>query len=477
MSVLDISKKINYYFEEICKIPHGSYQEEKLADYLIAFAKSHQLSYFSDDLHNVVIFKEAAKGYEKKESILLQAHIDMVNEKESDSNHNFNSDPLSLYVEDGWLHAQKTTLGGDDGVGVAYMLALLDDTNALHPALECVFTVQEEVGLKGAAYLDTSSLKASRMINLDCETEGKTCISSAGVTDEIVSKAFELEENSKPAYQLKISGLLGGHSGNQIHKGKANAIKLLARILYHLKKDDILIQLVDIKGGSKKNAIPRDASCIFCTNAQIEDIVESINKSFSSIKREYRETDPNITIELAQLTCPVCMGKNESEEWIDYLYLCVNGLIEMSQKIPTLPYLSLNLGIMETKDDEIICHYHIRSPQQSKRLEICEQLEGLSRLCKCKAVRDNDHDGWTSDDTSPLRNAFKAFYREKTGREIIEYATHGGLETGTLKGKMPQLDIITLGPTVENIHSPQERLNLASFERVYDLLKEFLEKL
>ncbi len=477
MSILDQTKPFYHYFEEITKIPHGSYNEEKLASYIIEFAKENNLKYFSDDMHNVVIFKEATLGYESHETILLQAHIDMVNEKDKTSTHNFECDPLSLYIEDGWLHANGTTLGADNGVGVAYMMSLLADKNAKHPALECAFTVQEEVGLKGAKYLDTSFLKATRMINLDSESEEEMCISSSGAIVEEIYKPYTLEENKNSAYQLEISRLLGGHSGNEIHKYRANSIKLLSRILYHMIQDGINIQLVDIQGGSKKNAIPRNASCIFSSEASIDSIIQSISTCFKAIKQEHKETDPNITIQLLEANSPVCMTIQDTIDIVNYLYLSINGCLEMSQTMKDLPIHSLNLGVIETQDDYIVAYYHIRSPQKSKRLETCSILEGIAKLCHCDYKHFGDYDGWDRDPNSKLRNAYKTFYQEKTGIKVQEYATHGGLETGIFKGKMPQLDIITIGPNMENVHSPSEKLNLDSFENNYYILKEFLEKL
>lgn len=477
MSVLDSTKAFNYYFEEITKIPHGSFNEEKLASYIIQFAKDNGLKYFSDELHNVVVFKDASKGFEDHEPVLLQAHIDMVNEKDKDCDHNFECDPLSLYIEDGWLHAKGTTLGADNGVGVAYMMSVLADKEAKHPALECAFTVQEEVGLKGASYLDTSSLKATRMINLDSESEEEMCISSSGVIDEEIYKRYTLEENKNPTYQLEISGLFGGHSGAEIHKGRGNSIKLLSRILFHMIQDGHDIQLVDIQGGSKKNAIPRDASCIFTTAVPVEEFAQSINESFKAIKQEYKETDPNISLQLAQMDSPVCMTLQDTVDIVNYLYLSINGCLEMSQSMKDLPIHSLNLGVIETQDDYIVAYYHIRSPQKSRRLETCNVLEGIAKLCHCEYKHEGDHDGWDRDPESALRKAYKEFYQKKTGISLVEYATHGGLETGIFKGKMPQLDIITIGPNMENVHSPSERLNLESFERNYYILKEFLETL
>ena len=236
MSVLDTNILIYRYFEEISQIPHGSYHEEKLADYIEDLAKQHHLRYMRDDMHNLIVFKEASQGYEDHEPVMLQAHIDMVNEKNKESQHNFDTDPLKLYVEDGFLHANETTLGADDGCGVCYMLALLTDNSLSHPALECVFTVQEEVGLCGAMALDTTSLKAKRLINLDNEAEGETCVSSSGGNDVLITKEITGEDNHSPVYVLEVKGLKGGHSGGCIHLGRGNANKIAGRILYHLLK-------------------------------------------------------------------------------------------------------------------------------------------------------------------------------------------------------------------------------------------------
>ena len=473
MSVLDTSININYFFEVITQIPHGSYHEDKLADYLVMFAENNDLQYQRDDLHNVVIFKDASKGYEDKDSLILQAHIDMVCEKDKGYEHDFENDPLKLYIEDGWLHATHTTLGADNGAGAAYMLAILDDNTLNHPALECVFTVQEEVGLCGAQYLDTSNLKATRMINLDSESEGSICISSSGVIDETVSKEYTYKENTKPAYTIEVTGLLGGHSGGEIHKFRGNSNKILARVLYACLP--LGIELVTISGGSKKNAIPRDAQATIVSDNK--DIMSCVEKVAQEIKEELKDNDPNLQITIAETTSNVCMDAQTTTDIVNYLFLSINGCLELSQELEDLPLCSLNLGVVETLEDKVMAYYHIRSPQKSKRANVCAQLEGVAALCNCKGEHRGDHDGWTSEKDSKIRSAFKALYKERTGVDLTEFATHGGLETGTFKGKMPQLDIITIGPNMKDVHSPKERLNLDSFMKTYDLLVEFISRL
>ncbi|MDD7280720.1 beta-Ala-His dipeptidase [Floccifex sp.] len=472
--MFDTQLKINYYFNELCKIPHGSYHEKELSDYIMNFAKEHHLQYIQDELYNVIIFKEASESFEGK-SILLQAHIDMVNEKDKDSNHNFDTDPLQIYEKDNWLYATKTTLGADDGAGVAYMLALLDDDTLSLPALECVFTVQEEVGLCGATYLDTSMLKSKMMINLDSEITNQICISSSGSVGCDISKEITWHKNENPCITVEIDGLSGGHSGGDINKYKGNSIRIVARILYYCMTQGIDVSLVSLQGGSKVNAIPRDASVTFSTSQDIHFVTSTIESIFNTIKEELKENDPNVFMNLSQTTSDQCIGLEQSKEWIQYLYLSINGCLELSQRIENLPLCSLNLGLTNIENNQCTASYFIRSPEESKRNDVLMQLDGLANLCHCQTSHGESYSGWTCDKDSKLLTTFKKLYYEKTGIELKEYATHGGLETGVFKGKMPDLDIITIGPEMEHIHSPKERLNLVSFKNMYELLIEFIQ--
>lgn len=477
MSVLDTNVPIFYYFEEISKIPHGSFHEKDIADYIENIAIQHKLSYVRDEMNNIIIFKDATIGYEDHEPLILEAHTDMVNEKNNDSDHCFDEDPLDLYVEDGFLHARGTTLGADDGYGVCYMLAILTDSSLKHPPLECVFTVQEEVGLCGAMGLDTSVLNAKRMIGLDSETEGETCTSSSGGNDTLITKPITGEDNESPVYVLEVKGLIGGHSGECIHLGRGNANKIAARILYHLLKNGTDIRLVDITGGLKNNAIPRECVVSFASDTPYEDIYSCVEKCEKDIKIELENSDPNFTIHLFEDESDVCICSQDSEAIISIMYLAPNGFIEKSQVIDNLTTLSLNMGVVRTLEDSVTIEYSLRSPLASARHELVLQLEHIASLYNAYIQVSNDYPGWDYDPNSKLRRQLKDFYKLKVGNDLKEVATHGGLETGIFKGKIPELDIVTLGPNMSGIHTPEEKLDLESYLQTYQLLVDFIETL
>ena len=477
MRILDQSISIYRYFEDIAQIPHGSYQEEKIADYVEEFAKNHKLDYQRDEMHNIIIFKPASKGYEGHPTLMLQGHMDMVNEKNNDSQHDFDNDPLDLYIEDGYLSAHGTTLGADDGVAVAYMLAILDDATLKHPALECVFTVQEEVGLYGAAGLDMSAMQAEYMIGLDSETEGETCTSSSGGCDLLITKSVMGQGNTSPVYVLEVKGLLGGHSGACIHLGRGNANKIVARILMTLLKNGIDIRLIDVTGGLKNNAIPRECVVAFASDSDYQDIERIIYQTYDDIKQELRISEPDFQVYLSQDECDVCMTSQDSEQLIHIMYLCPNGMKEQSQVIDDLTILSLNMGVIRTHEDSVTIDYSIRSPIKSARDELVNQIEIIVLLFNGCIQVSGDYPGWDYDPNSKIRTLFKQFYKERTGQEVRKVATHGGLETGLFKGKKPHLDILTLGPNMEDIHTPDERLELESFLRTYEILVDFIATL
>lgn len=479
MAILDTSIAIYNYFEQIAKIPHGSYNEGKIADFIVQVAKKNNLKYIKDDINNVIVFKDASQGYEKHPPLMLQGHMDMVNEKNNDSDHDFDNDPLDLYVEDGFLHAKGTTLGADDGCGVCYMLAILTDKNLKHPALECVFTVQEEVGLCGAFGLDTTVLLSKRMIGLDSETQGQTCTSSSGGRDVMITKPFHFEDNEQPIYTLEIKGLLGGHSGECIDLARGNANKLTARVLYYLLKEGIDVHLIEINGGLKNNAIPRECTCSFSSSTSYEEITHAVMKIYNDIKYELENSDPNIEISLYQNEedCDICICRDDSEAIITMIYLMPNGMIEKSQMIKNLTTISLNMGIIRTYEDRLTIDYSLRTPIESIRNELTMQLDTIASLFNAYSESSNDYPGWDYDAHSQLRQQFKEFYKSKTGNDLKEIATHGGLETGILKGKILELDIITMGPNMSDIHTPDEKLDLKSYLETYQLLVEFIETL
>ncbi len=475
MAVLDTNILVNYYFEEISKIPHGSYNEKAISDYIVSIAKQYNLKYYQDDMNNVIVYKDASQGYEDHEPVLLEAHMDMVCEKNNDSNHDFFNDPLDLYVDDGNLYARGTTLGADDGYGVCYMLALLTDLSLKHPPLECLFTVQEEVGLLGAMAIDESKISAKRMIGLDSETEGETCTSSSGGNEVYIYRKYNIEENSDPVYCFEIKGLLGGHSGACIHLARGNANKLCARALMMLLKNGIDVRLVDITGGLKSNAIPRECVCTFASKSDDKKIIELLTEFEKVLQKEFENSDNGVCIEFEYGESDCAISSDDSQAIITMMYLCLNGLIERSQVIEDLTTVSLNMGIVRMENDMLTITYSMRSPLQSVRKEMAQQIDVLVSIFNAYTEISNEYPGWDYDSKSVLRKQLKDFYLSYTKKELKEVATHGGLETGVLKGKIPELDIVTYGPDMSDIHTPDERLNIDSFVRNYEFVVKFLE--
>lgn len=479
MAVLDTEILVNYYFEEICKIPHGSYNEEKIADFVEAFAKEKGFRYHRDHLNNIVIYKEASQGYENHETLMLEAHMDMVNEKNKDSNHDFEHDPLDLYLEDGYVSANGTTLGADDGYGVAYMLAILSDPNVKNPPLECVFTVAEEVGLDGALGFDASLLKATRMIGLDSENEGEICTTSSGGCDVMITKELYFTSNENPTYTLLIKGLSGGHSGGEIHRGKGNANKLAARVMYGMIKANLDIQLVDLNGGLKNNAIPRECAIVFASTSDFKLLQEVADEYQDYFSEEFEISDPGVKVELslnndiAQQTLSI----KESKDIIKLMMAAKSGFVERSLVIEDLTTVSLNMGVVSIKDKQLKIDYLLRSPMKSAVMNMVDELDIIADAFGGTITPANYYPGWNYDQHSKLRDLFKAFYFKRTGAEVKEVATHGGLETGIFKWKMPALDIITMGPNMADIHTPDERMEVASFVNCYEILKDFIATL
>ena len=476
MAVLDTNILVNYYFEEICKIPHGSYNETMIADFVENFAKEKNLRFYRDYLNNIVIYKDATEGYENHETLMLQAHMDMVNEKNKDSLHNFDQDPLDLYLENGFVSARGTTLGADDGYGVAYMLAILSDPEVKNPPLECVFTVAEEVGLDGALGLNTDVLKATRMIGLDSESEGEICTTSSGGCDVMITKSLNYIDNDYETYTLLVKGLSGGHSGGEIHRGKANANKLAARVMYGVIKADLNFQLIDINGGLKNNAIPRECAVTFATDSDLKCLQKVIDEYQKYFNEEFEISDPNIKLELKlnDENQKQALSVKESRDIIKLMVALKTGFVERSLVIEDLTTISLNMGVVTTVNDQLKIDYLLRSPMKSAVINMVDELEIIGETFGAVTKAANYYPGWNYEQNSQLRDLFKHFYFKRTGIEAKEVATHGGLETGIFKGKMPALDIITMGPNMADIHTPDERMEVNSFINCYEILKDFI---
>lgn len=472
----DLNKKINYYFKQISDIPRGSRNEKVISDYVVEFAKAHGYDYIQDDVYNVIVNKPASKGYEDAEPVILQGHMDMVCEKNKDIEHDFFKDPIDLYVdEEGWLKAKGTTLGADDGTGIAYMLAILDDDTIAHPELQCVFTVMEEIGLFGAIALKKDYFHAKRYINLDSGGEVRTTVSSAGGARAEMKRKLNYEPCSDPIYCLQIRGLQGGHSGGLIHLERGNAIIIGARVAYKLNQIFKDFRLVDLNGGMKFNAIPREADITFSSKTDLSSLKEKAEEIFDQIKTELEFSDEGFKGQIVESESDKAISVKDSEEILEYLYVIPNGLQHRSMAIEGLTIASLNAGVIHVENDELIVSDLIRSAIASHGDEMIEKIEILSKHFNFNFELSDRYYGWNYEKNSPLREILRTVLKEK-GIEMEERASHGGLECGIFKGMIPDLDIITYGPIAKGEHTPEEKLDLASFDRAYENLLEVLKR-
>lgn len=467
----DMNKKHCFYFREISNIPRGSGNEKGIADYVENFAKEHGFEYRRDELHNVIVYRPAAKGRENEDGVILQGHMDMICEKNADVEFDFEKDPIDFCViDDKWLTARGTTLGADDGYGIAYMLTLLDDPDLNAPMLECIFTVQEEVGLIGAKALKADDIRAKRYINLDGGGEVTTTVSNSGGRRVSTGVAVEYEDCDKEGYRVFLTGLKGGHSGGVIDKNRGNSNKIMARILKAVSRECCGFALSSLSGGLKENAIPREAEAVFVSDCCP---MEVINKTVDYVKSELAESDPGLTVSVEKVKVSRVM-KN-SMNVVNFIFLAPNGFVAPSMAIPGLTLASLNLGVVRTYDDRVEANYQMRSPVKGFLEELTEKMLTLGELFGASVEVGAEYPGWSFEPVSPMRDLLRAVLKER-GIELEEKATHGGLECGYFKALEPELDIITYGPVATGAHTPDEMMDLESFDRCFAVLKEILEK-
>lgn len=474
-------ERVFHYFEEICAIPHGSGNEKAISDYCVAFAKSHDLWVRQDEANNVIIRKPASAGYENAPVVMLQGHMDMVCEKNSDVNFDFEKEGLKLKVEGDFVSAEGTTLGGDDGIAVAFAMAILEDDSLGHPELEVVITTDEEVGMKGAHVLDVSDLKASYLLNLDNESEGQILTSCAGGMKSRASLPVRFVDWEGMGGELRISGLKGGHSGAEIHCGRANANRLLGRILLELNKE-LNVGIREVSGGMKDNAIPREAQAkIVLRPEDVERAKEIRDKFAADIQDEFGVSDPQIKIEL-KIEC----DKREEfkifhpadMECISFMFIqSPNGIQTMSMELPGLVESSLNLGIVRTEEEAVCFSWAVRSSKKSLKYYISDQLEYLTEFLGGTYWYDGEYPHWSYRSDSPIRELVSSVYKEVTGKNASIEAIHAGLECGLISEKMPELDIVALGPDIFDIHTPDEHLSISSVERTYRLVRTVLSRI
>lgn len=476
--------KVFEYFEEICSIPHGSSNTKKISEYLVTFAREHDLRYIKDQSNNVIIFKDGTPGYETSAPVMLQGHMDMVCEKDKDCNIDFERDGLDLVFKDGIISANGTTLGGDDGIAVAYALAILDSSDIPHPPLEAVFTVDEEIGMLGAAAIDCSPLKSKIMLNLDSEDEGYLLVSCAGgVTAASHIPVSFIPAPDKTLMSINISGLLGGHSGVEIDKNRANANILLGRILYTLNKK-LSFNLVSIEGGLKDNAIVKTSVAVIAVNdADVPTVKDCVSHMESLFKHEYVVSDPDIKV-AAEITdssseaaANDMMDNISTNRVIAALVNMPYGIQGMSSNIEGLVESSLNLGILKTTDTEVVLSYCVRSSIASRKQEMLDKITNLTELLSGYVTLTGDYPAWEYRQDSPLRDLMKDIFTEQYGREPVIQALHAGVECGLFAGKIPDLDCVSFGPDMKDIHTTNESMDVESVKRTWEYTLEILKRL
>lgn len=467
-----------HFFEQICKIPHGSGKEGRLSDYIKQFAQERGLFCIQDEWKNLIIIKEATPGYEAEETLILQGHMDMVAVKEADADIDLEKDPLRLRLEGDTLFAEGTSLGGDDGIAVAYALALLDAREIHHPRLEVILTVGEEVGMEGAGKLDLSMLKGKRMLNLDNEEEGILLVSCAGGVQADCLLPALWEERCGAILHIQVAGLKGGHSGAEIVKEGGNSNCLMGRIL------DILIQktsasLISLEGGQADNAIPRQTDAVLVVKKEEVDLcIQKVRELEAQIKTELAVKDADVKVlisEEAERTVS-CLQAESMRKAVSYLMAMPNGIQAMSADVDGLVETSLNLGIMKLTEEGLLLQYAIRSSLESAKTQVCRKLQSVSYLAGAEVRFGGNYPGWAYRKDSPLRDKMIRIYERMYGRKPEIQAIHAGLECGLISDKIPGLDCISYGPDMKNIHTTEEVLSISSTQRVWEYLLEVLKE-
>ena len=464
------------YFEEICAIPHGSRNTKAISDYLVAFAKEHNLKYIQDESNNVILFGPGTCGMEDHAPVILQGHMDMVCEKDASCPLDMAVDGLDLMHDDRFVYAKGTTLGGDDGIAVAYALAILEDNTIAHPPLEVIITVDEEIGMLGANAIDLSMLRGRTLVNLDSEEEGIFTVSCAGGATSVISLPVERKAVYGPCVRLTVDGLQGGHSGAEIHKNRANANKVMGEYLSRIQKLMPLC-LTSFTGGSKDNAIPRSCQA---TVVAMGIGIERINDVAAQLQAEIREKydEPQATVQAFDVDA---LGGNSlttsaTSDVISLLCACPNGVQSYSQDIPGLVQTSLNLGIAKL-GDRFTATFSVRSSVNQEKEELIRKLRELTDFYNGSYSQSGTYPAWEFRKDSPLRDTMVRIYQEMFGKEPQVLAIHAGLECGLLGDKLPGLDCVSIGPQMHDIHTSREKLEIASTERTWNFLLEVLKNL
>ena len=457
------------YFEEICAIPHGSGNTKKISDYLVQFAKNHDLKYIRDELNNVIIFGQGTCGYEDHAPVILQGHMDMVCEKDEDCPVNMESDGLDVTHDGEFVFAKGTTLGGDDGIAVAYILALLDDSKIPHPPIEAVITVDEETGMFGADYIDLSRLKGRTLINIDSEDEGVFTAGCAGGIRATIQMPVSRHAVYGPCIRLTVEGLRGGHSGVEIHKNRANASKVMGEFLSRVQKL-MPVCLTSFSGGTKDNAIPRSCQAtLVMLGMDAQPINEIAQQLQEEIRSQYDEPDAMIYGDNVDALGGNALSAEQTSKVTSLLCSVPNGVQKMSNNVPDLVQTSLNLGIAKLEEDMVLS-FGLRSSVEAEKEEMVQKLTEIAKFHDAEISLVGDYPAWEYRVESPLRDRMIDIYKKMFNNEPRVDVIHAGLECGLLGKKIPGLDCLSIGPQMYDIHTSQERLDIASVERTWNFL-------
>ena len=463
-------------FKEICAIPHGTYNVDAISDYLADFGKSRGLRVIQDDLKNVIIFKDATPGYENEPAVMLQGHMDMVAVCDFPNEKDMAKEGLDVVEEDGFLFAKNTSLGGDDGIALAYSLAILESDDIPHPALEAVFTVNEEVGMDGALGIDLSGCKSRRLLNIDSEEEGVITVSCAGGIRVHAELKGETEVVTAPCVFLSLDGLKGGHSGTEIHHGRANGAHLLAEILLEIL-EEYDFHLISMAAGEKDNAIPASASAEFLITDlgdrdEFMGFVEAIEDHFKA-SYDGIEDSISLTVGIQLPQEEKCFTKDDSENMLEYIVEVPDGVIKMCDSIDMVE-TSLNLGILKCTVDGLSADYALRSSVSAQKEELVKRVLAVTETYGGSAETFGNYPAWEYVENSPFRDKTVAIYEKMYGKKPVVTGVHAGLECGILSEKFDNLEAISIGPDLLDIHTTKERMDMASAKRVWEYILEIL---
>lgn len=466
------------HFKKICEIPHGSENTKELSDYLVEFGKNNGCEVYQDEHCNVVIYKDASAGYEDADAVILQAHIDMVCEKAPGSEHDFTKDPIKLLVEGDHLTADDTTLGADNGVAVAMMMAVIEDKEMAHPRLECVFTTDEEIGLIGAELLSPEAISARKMINLDSEEEGIITVSCAGGVTAIGKIPVEREDKEGVLCTVTVDGLVGGHSGVEINQERGNAIVLMGRVLNTIAKE-VKFNTVKFNGGTADNAICRSTIAeILVGEGDVEKLQAIVAELDKTLKGEFATPDPDVTVsvEIGEKIAAKALTDDATAKVTAFVLNSIQGIINMSANIDGLVETSNNIGICDLHEGELEVTYCVRSSSESRKHYVNDRLESYIGLFGGTMELFGDYPGWDYRQDSPLREACIKVYEDMFGKPPVVEAIHAGLECGMFAGKMDgDIDAVSIGPEMKNVHTTEEFISISSTERTWNYLVEILK--